>query len=262
MSTSTTSQNTALLTTDRHGSVLHLHALPATTPYTAFGYRSLVSGLLGFNGQLQDPQTGGYLLGNGYRAYSPVLMRFLSPDSVSPFGKGDCNSYAYCSGDPVNAIDPSGRAPAKPAKMWVKTGGYNRPLPEAGAPVKREGYMKGKNGVRFQEYEDGSKVVFEQIHTIYPPEGKPIFISGRDLDEMAVLVERAKQLNSTSLWDELPFSKRDRENDRLEVARGVSRIIDYGYNIVGEAENPKIPYRVLVDDFDPVKRVTDAREET
>ena len=63
-----------------------------------------------FNGEYSDPATGHYLLGNGYRAYNPVLMRFNSPDSWSPFGAGGINSYGYCSGDPVNFVDPSGHA--------------------------------------------------------------------------------------------------------------------------------------------------------
>ncbi|AVI87072.1 conserved hypothetical protein [Pseudomonas syringae pv. tomato T1] len=62
----------------------------------------------GFNGELLDDITGHYLLGNGYRAYNPVLMRFNSPDSLSPFGEGGLNAYAYCAGDPVNRSDPSG----------------------------------------------------------------------------------------------------------------------------------------------------------
>ncbi|MEE1921314.1 RHS repeat-associated core domain-containing protein [Pseudomonas sp. 148P] len=53
-------------------------------------------------------KTGYYLLGQGYRAYNPVLMRFTSADSWSPFGRGGLNAYAYCAGDPVNASDPSG----------------------------------------------------------------------------------------------------------------------------------------------------------
>jgi RHS repeat-associated protein len=64
--------------------------------------------LAGFNGEQLDPVTGLYLLGNGYRAYSPTLMRFLSPDSMSPFGAGGLNAYSYCLGDPVNRVDPTG----------------------------------------------------------------------------------------------------------------------------------------------------------
>jgi len=56
----------------------------------------------------QDPITGGYPLGHGYRMYLPGLMRFSAPDDCSPFGSGGINPYAYCAGDPVNRVDPSG----------------------------------------------------------------------------------------------------------------------------------------------------------
>jgi RHS repeat-associated protein len=79
--------------------------------YSPYGHRPVASGLLsllGFNGERPDPVTGHYLLGNGYRAFNPVLLRFNSPDSWSPFGKGGVNSYAYCLGDPINRADPNG----------------------------------------------------------------------------------------------------------------------------------------------------------
>jgi RHS repeat-associated protein len=63
---------------------------------------------IGFNGELHEPNTGWQLLGNGYRAYSPVLMRFHGPDSLSPFDQGDMNTYGYCKGEPINYTDPSG----------------------------------------------------------------------------------------------------------------------------------------------------------
>jgi len=106
--------DTALLSTDLQRSVLH--TLKKDHPrhpiaYSPYGHRPALSGLLsllGFNGQQPDPVTGHYLLGNGYRAFNPVLMRFNSPDSWSPFGKGGLNAYAYCMGDPINFHDPSG----------------------------------------------------------------------------------------------------------------------------------------------------------
>jgi RHS repeat-associated protein len=57
---------------------------------------------------LREANIGWYLLGNGYRAYNPRLMRFHSPDSWSPFGRGGLNPYMYCVGDPVNNSDPTG----------------------------------------------------------------------------------------------------------------------------------------------------------
>lgn len=65
---------------------------------------------LGYNGEVRDEQSGWYLLGQGYRAYNPTLMRFHSPDSLSPFGAGGINPYVYCAGDPINFVDPTGHA--------------------------------------------------------------------------------------------------------------------------------------------------------
>lgn len=64
--------------------------------------------ILRFNGQRFDPVSGTTHLGNGYREYSPLLMRFNCPDSLSPFGAGGVNPYAYCAGDPINRSDPGG----------------------------------------------------------------------------------------------------------------------------------------------------------
>ncbi|MFJ3151284.1 RHS repeat-associated core domain-containing protein [Pseudomonas hunanensis] len=80
--------------------------------YSVYGHdRKLPSTLtlLGFNGEAFTLISGCYALGNGYRSFSPTLMRFTSPDRLSPFGKGGVNAYCYCSCDPVNNVDPSGR---------------------------------------------------------------------------------------------------------------------------------------------------------
>ena len=101
--------NSALLATDTQNSVLH--AEDTAIAYAPYGHREAVTGLPGLpglNGEQPDPVTGHYLLGNGYRAYNPILMRFNSPDSLSPFGEGGLNAYAYCVGDPVNRSDPTG----------------------------------------------------------------------------------------------------------------------------------------------------------
>ncbi|AZE49077.1 YD repeat protein [Pseudomonas chlororaphis] len=66
--------------------------------------------IIGFNGQLFDSISGTYLLGNGYRAYSPTMRAFYSPDSLSPFGAGGVSRYQYCNLNPVNYTDPSGHS--------------------------------------------------------------------------------------------------------------------------------------------------------
>ncbi|MCW8274698.1 RHS repeat-associated core domain-containing protein [Pseudomonas sp. PCH199] len=104
-----------LLVTDQQRSVLYTVSQSTRPPikYSPYGYRSAESGLtslLGFNGERQDAITGRYLLGNGHRAFNLVLMRFNSPDHLSPFDEGGVNAYSYCSGDPVNRSDPSGES--------------------------------------------------------------------------------------------------------------------------------------------------------
>ncbi|MDY0978989.1 MULTISPECIES: RHS repeat-associated core domain-containing protein [Stenotrophomonas] len=81
-------------------------SLPTTWPRA--GHQGETRGWLGYNGQLHEPGAAWQFLGNGYRIYNPVLMRFHSPDESSPFGGGGVNVYAYCGGDPVNFSDPSG----------------------------------------------------------------------------------------------------------------------------------------------------------
>ncbi|NUU33944.1 RHS repeat-associated core domain-containing protein [Pseudomonas sp. C2B4] len=111
----TQSRKTILPATDLQSSVLNV--LDANrlypTAYTPYGHCPLdgLLSLLGFTGELIDPLTGHYHLGNGYRQFNPVLMRFNAPDDRSPFGKGGLNTYAYCLGDPINKSDPNGRIP-------------------------------------------------------------------------------------------------------------------------------------------------------
>ncbi|MGJ7551390.1 RHS repeat-associated core domain-containing protein [Pseudomonas alloputida] len=88
--------------------------------YSPYGYAPSVFGpLAAFAGQRHDPLTGCYHLGNGHRLYGPGLMRFLNPDHLSPFGQGGINTYAYCAGDPVNNVDPSGKFLAALASIEV-----------------------------------------------------------------------------------------------------------------------------------------------
>ncbi|MNE03324.1 hypothetical protein D3C76_774000 [compost metagenome] len=102
-----------LLATDRSQSIIGeiVDGQSQTIAYSAYGEQSAqqkIETRLGFNGQLREANIGWYLLGNGYRAYNPRLMRFHSPDSWSPFRGGGLNAYMYCVGDPVNRVDPTG----------------------------------------------------------------------------------------------------------------------------------------------------------
>ncbi|PAV92922.1 hypothetical protein WR25_15519 [Diploscapter pachys] len=82
--------------------------------------------LLGYAGYLRDLEPGCYLLGNGHRLYDTRLMRFASPDALSPFGVGGRNAYAYCEGDPINHVDPVGRGRNRYAPIVTGPDGLTR----------------------------------------------------------------------------------------------------------------------------------------
>lgn len=59
--------------------------------YSAYGYAPTIPSpftILSFNRERLDASSHCYMLGNGYRSFSPTLMRFHRPDNLSPFGKG------------------------------------------------------------------------------------------------------------------------------------------------------------------------------
>lgn len=115
-------ERTLLLLTDASPSVIgeSLAAGLREAVYSAYGEQAeeqRLECLMAFNGELREAATGWYLLGRGYRAYNPALMRFHSPDSLSPFGEGGLNPYMYCLGNPVRLRDPSGHNPVQ-ARSW------------------------------------------------------------------------------------------------------------------------------------------------
>nr|WP_231867516.1 RHS repeat-associated core domain-containing protein [Pseudomonas sp. CCOS 191] len=99
-------------------SVLHRwHRACQAVTYTPYG-ASPAAMMQGFTGQLCEHR-GVYLLGNGYRAYNPVLMRFQSPDKLSPFGDGGVGAYGYCKGDPINYVDRTGHVRGAPKAQKI-----------------------------------------------------------------------------------------------------------------------------------------------
>lgn len=158
--------DTTLLATDQQRSVLRtLKAdhLPHPIAYSPYGHRDPENGLLsllGFNGERPDPVTGHYLLGNGYRAFNPVLMRFNSSDSLSPFGKGGLNSYAYCLGDPINLYDPNGSFVIALNLLPKAVNRFAKYLSKRINPIKR-------NKPRKQSFKIEEKVDYKD----YPDEG-------------------------------------------------------------------------------------------
>ena len=110
---------------DRQHSMLTTVGAPRS--YSPYGARMAVAGLrLAYCGQVLEVLTGAYLLGNGHRGYDPCLMRFVSPDTLSPFEKGGVNAYAYCRANPINYQDASGRSGVAVGKGSISNqGAYN-----------------------------------------------------------------------------------------------------------------------------------------
>ncbi|MBA6098725.1 MULTISPECIES: RHS repeat-associated core domain-containing protein [Pseudomonas] len=102
------SKRAKVLKVDQTNSVLGVPAeLAAYTPYGHLPADKALA-LIGFNGEWRDPLAQGDMLGAGRRLYAQAIKRFCSSDLQSPFGEGGLNSYAYCAGDPINYIDPTG----------------------------------------------------------------------------------------------------------------------------------------------------------
>ena len=119
------SQTTLLATDQAHSLMKTVSRInPQQFAYCAYGHHPVKSGLsalIGFNGECPDATTGHYPLGQGNRFFNPVLMRFNSPDELSPFSEGGINPYAYCGWDPINFGDPTGNSRLAHLKaLWRK----------------------------------------------------------------------------------------------------------------------------------------------
>ncbi|WP_286184438.1 RHS repeat-associated core domain-containing protein [Pantoea sp. Cy-639] len=109
----------SIFQSDRQSSVMasRVDGVQRSIQYTPYGHANLpgLSRAVGYAGQLREKNFGWYMLGNGYRIYNPIIMRFHSPDRLSPFERGGENPYTYVDNDPMNFTDPDGLS----KQMWV-----------------------------------------------------------------------------------------------------------------------------------------------
>ncbi|MFF5867801.1 RHS repeat-associated core domain-containing protein [Pseudomonas sp. NPDC012596] len=195
----TLSTSTLLLAANRENSVLKANI---TRSYSAYGFDDLTSreSLIGFNGEARDGVVGCDLLGRGRRAYSPVLMRFLSPDIMSPFDKGGLNAYMYCEGDPINYSDPSAMGKhsiipksEKPVPRVKTVSSSSRSTAKGGSS---SGGTSSKSGA-------SSNVEHEKVGPANPLD--PVEASGQavtPLSPEASLVQKASNLLESYLSDQ------------------------------------------------------------
>jgi len=62
----------------------------------------------GYTGQRQLGEGMGGLMNYKARFYSPMLGRFIQPDSITPGGPQGLNRYSYVGNNPINFNDPTG----------------------------------------------------------------------------------------------------------------------------------------------------------
>jgi RHS repeat-associated protein len=191
--------------------------------YLPFGFLFLEEGQrlnLAFNGQYLERLMRCYLLGNGYRAFNAVLMRFMSPDSWSPFARGGINGYVYCGDDPVNRHDPSGHfdslrlrymSETAISKRWLKRFDTNRATQEFSgfwrkkAATVEDFVMADKLGRRLDHLN-----MVDKIYRADVEEGRTSRLAGleRDYNKVKGKVDRTRQRLSylRDLYEPITFT--------------------------------------------------------
>ncbi|MCE5989303.1 RHS repeat-associated core domain-containing protein [Pseudomonas sp. LM20] len=198
-----------LLTVDIKGSVTAVKGIssPELHSYSPYGNAATIPSsrsLLGFNGERAE-RTGLYLLGS-YRAYSAILMRFLSPDILSPFDKGWINPYAYCAGDPINYTDPTGHMMRKNRTPAQNVSHYERKLGKLNDRAQgKTNYIQNLEALQHKAPE-----YIKNRHTVYKATGHKAFRTY--LDDMADDIHKANSELS------LIVEKAERTTEKLKSA--------------------------------------------
>jgi RHS repeat-associated protein len=97
----------------------------------------------------------------GARYYDPVVGRFVSPDPIS--FAGGMNLYAYCDGDPVNAVDPSGLYDGP-----VNQNGEYHPIGDGGFASGAGGAYQGAKGQFFSNVRRGGDAAYTALDYASP----------------------------------------------------------------------------------------------
>ena len=206
-----------LLAVDRAGSVIqHMQRSDGENcAYSVYGYAPLPRAhlALGFNGEQLEPSTDRYWLGQGYRKYDSRLMRFLSPDRISPLGAGGLNAYGYCTGDPVNYSDPSGRM-----RDWVAFLLYRKKLASIRSHLKMvERRLEVENEKYYKRLERFDKESTKQNHKRV---SKTIDKHNQAQKELADVQEQEKRYKYKKARARYPGHTEDALHKKLLEKRG------------------------------------------
>lgn len=230
--------NSLLFATDQQASVLHNVPPEGREPqtYSPYGYHPLRNGLLnalGFNGERPESVTGHYLLGQGYRAYNPVLMRFNSPDSLSPMGAGGINAYAYCMGDPINHVDPSGHIP-KSIKWLLRKAGIMKPSVRRKNSLYENGIPKPTDDPKgIKEILSGQKRKWGRLYPGYSKEQARLADEYHFLNKyMDLIAQRVKKYPDYKV--DLDFQLRD-NNKKKKLEEDFSKLLTPNHDLTKPA---------------------------
>ncbi len=195
--------------------------------YTPYGWHMAANhSTLAFNDQPFDKTSDGYLLGNGRRGYKPRLMRFCSPDNLSPFQSGGINSYAYCQGDPINFVDPSGHSGVLPLQILAAQKlppssrlGNLRASNLRSSQLMFDDYIKLLNNKKPNLYTMETLEIFKGPHTdiMIRESARDAFISARSKDFSHLVIKEHRDRLILAGIDKVTSKQRDQARNAISL---------------------------------------------